>query len=590
MANRRAGSMGGNQRGNRSFSQHHPFQGNSVSPWQGNMPSNSSFNQGGGLLNQLASNPQQLALALTNLLQPQQQQMTNPPSLLSLNTSPAFSQDRDSFSRFGNRGRSDFRRNEPYNKSRNASGGWRQLDSKGGRRDFGKGNQKKTPVKGKQNEKAKGDGENGTVDGKLENSNVDDNRDDDGTEETKRGWKEEKNNADDKKDDEAGDDENEEKKQGDGKDLDGKYYGVPQKFLHCFVCNKDMWDGESFQKHIRGRAHKQMLQSLEESFHITVNIMRENMRLSEEKKVIELNRMHRLNKNKYSRKFQEPESHCNMCDLKFLGKIITHRKTEGHQRLKRFLHPNCDICSKEFPSRMDWVDHRLTPEHLRQLSETLQNKLGGEDGEIIEENLEADLEPLLEESMEMEDENPILELSDDLNNLQNRIPAYKRARAVATQNLKPFSGFMCDLCFKSFENEEIAQAHLKTEGHYYAFIDAAKTKFKKQQDENAAKEAESKKRKREEEEAENKEGEEKEDSKQEMYDPEEATNDDDVKIEPATAQTENDEESATDGEQTVKSEPEQQQQSNTAAATSPRTRRGGAVKNGAGPKSKKARK
>lgn len=69
-----------------------------------------------------------------------------------------------------------------------------------------------------------------------------------------------------------------------------------------------------------------MLQSLEESFHITVNILRENMRLSEEKKVIELNRMHRLSKNKFSRKFQEPESHCNMCDLKFLGKIITHRK------------------------------------------------------------------------------------------------------------------------------------------------------------------------------------------------------------------------------------------------------------------------
>ena len=119
MANRRlGGGMGGPQRGNRSFSSHQPFQGNNVSPWQGNMPSNNSLNQSGGLLGQLAANPQQLALALTNLLQPQQQQMNNPPSLLSLNTSPAFShQDsRDSFNRFGNRGRSDFRRNEPYNK------------------------------------------------------------------------------------------------------------------------------------------------------------------------------------------------------------------------------------------------------------------------------------------------------------------------------------------------------------------------------------------------------------------------------------------------------------------------------------------
>lgn len=104
MANRRLGGMGGGPRGNRSYNQQ--FQGGGVSPWQG---PNNSMNQ--GLLSQI-SNPQQLALALTSLLQPQQQ---SPPSLLSLNTSPAFSnQDRD-FNRFGNRGR-DFRRHEPYNK------------------------------------------------------------------------------------------------------------------------------------------------------------------------------------------------------------------------------------------------------------------------------------------------------------------------------------------------------------------------------------------------------------------------------------------------------------------------------------------
>lgn len=66
-----------------------------------------------------------------------------------------------------------------------------------------------------------------------------------------------------------------------------------------------------------------MLNSLEESIHLTVKILRENMRLQEEKKVIEVNRMHRLKK--YNR-YQEMESHCNMCDLKFLGKIIAHRK------------------------------------------------------------------------------------------------------------------------------------------------------------------------------------------------------------------------------------------------------------------------
>lgn len=57
-------------------------------------------------------------------------------------------------------------------------------------------------------------------------------------------------------------------------------------------------------------------------------------------------------------------------------------RTEGHQRLKRYLHPKCDICDKEFPSRIEWVEHRLTPEHLRKLNETLQDKNEGE-GELL---------------------------------------------------------------------------------------------------------------------------------------------------------------------------------------------------------------
>ncbi|XP_968783.4 zinc finger protein on ecdysone puffs isoform X2 [Tribolium castaneum] len=601
MANRRLGGMGGPQRGNRSFSQHHqPFQGNNVSPWQGNMPSNNSLNPS-GLLGQLAANPQQLALALSNLLQPQQQQMNNPPSLLSLNTSPAFSphQDsRDSFNRFGNRGRSDFRRNEPYNKNR--SGGWRQLDSNkssGNNRNRSsftpRDNHKRSPNKPKfvkdDNKRKPEKKEEKPKDEKVDTIDLssEDIRDDDGAEETKRGWKEEKK-TDDSKDEE--DEPEEQKKEEEPRDLDGKYYGVPQKLLHCFVCNKDMWDGESFQKHIRGRAHKQMLDSLEESFHITVNILRENMRLSEEKRVIELNRMHRLLKNKFIRKFQEPESHCNMCDLKFLGKIITHRKTEGHQRLKRFLHPNCDICGKEFPSRMDWVDHRLTPDHLRTLNEMIENKAGGEDGDIIEEELETDLEPLLEESLQMEEENPILELSDELNNLQNRMPAYKKNRPLATQSLKPFSGFMCEICHRSFENENYAQAHLRTEAHYYAFIDAVKAKYKKQS-EDSAKEAENKKRKRDVDNQEASQEEAAEDNtencKEEMYDPEEACKDEDVSMK---TEPENDVEVKTEETvpvvEAVKEEPPQ------VPAVSPRTTRrvGGAVKNGAGPKSKKTRK
>lgn len=105
---------------------------------------------------------------------------------------------------------------------------------------------------------------------------------------------------------------------------------------------------------------------------------------------------------------------------------------------------------------MEWVDHRLTPEHLRKLAEELKNKTGGEDGDIIVEN-DIDIEPLLDEPLQMEVENPILELTDDLTGLQNLMPAYKPDRAVSTQSLTEFSGFRCELCHRSFHEEDLAQ-------------------------------------------------------------------------------------------------------------------------------------
>lgn len=65
------------------------------------------------------------------------------------------------------------------------------------------------------------------------------------------------------------------------------------------------------------------------------------------------------------------------CNIKTKHSYLNFR-TEGHQRLKRYLHPNCTTCDKEFPSRIEWVEHRLTPEHLRKLADSLKDKTGEE--------------------------------------------------------------------------------------------------------------------------------------------------------------------------------------------------------------------
>lgn len=66
------------------------------------------------------------------------------------------------------------------------------------------------------------------------------------------------------------------------------------------------------------------------------------------------------------------------------------------------------------------------------------------------------MEPLLNEGLEMEGEDPILEPDSTLDNMMNRLPAYKRNRPVATQCLQEFSGWRCDLCNRSFSEKEDA--------------------------------------------------------------------------------------------------------------------------------------
>lgn len=123
MANRRIGQgMGG-----RPY-----YGGGAVNPWEGgNVPGGgnrggmmNSFNSGNStnILSQLSEPQAQLALAITKLLQPQQQV----PSLLTMDTinplanNNMYSMNNDFPQRgrldFNRRPRPDFRRNEPFNK------------------------------------------------------------------------------------------------------------------------------------------------------------------------------------------------------------------------------------------------------------------------------------------------------------------------------------------------------------------------------------------------------------------------------------------------------------------------------------------
>jgi hypothetical protein len=64
-----------------------------------------------------------------------------------------------------------------------------------------------------------------------------------------------------------------------------------------------------------------------------------------------------------------------MCDLHFNGmSMFAHRSTDEHQTLKKFIHPTCDICRKDFQVRIEYDEHLLSAPHLQNEARILLRK------------------------------------------------------------------------------------------------------------------------------------------------------------------------------------------------------------------------
>lgn len=71
---------------------------------------------------------------------------------------------------------------------------------------------------------------------------------------------------------------------------------------------------------------------------------------------------------------------------------------------------------------------------------------------------------------EQEDPNALTDLTDDLTDLQMRIPSYKANRAVGLSLISPATGFFCKPCSRFFLTEEASQLHAQSRMHFNAFI------------------------------------------------------------------------------------------------------------------------
>lgn len=308
---------------------------------------------------------------------------------------------------------------------------------------------------------------------------------------------------------------------------ESKYADVPNVMFYCHMCKKHMWDATSFENHVKGRTHLMMREGVEESYRLKANMIRQEAKIEEQLKSIELERLKRMGK---AGKGNFRREYCTMCDLNFYGHLTAHRKTDGHLNLKKFLHPKCLDCNQEFPNRIDFDGHILSPEHMKKAYITKSNKPekrknqltiyteedemkdlkeekeekkkekkadetmetdenateivqekneNGENGEAEEKDVSTEDIKEAEEATEKVVE-PIPEADDIIldyedgdeipTEVDGRIPKYNCSRQVGSSLIHKLDCYECYVCGRFFDTDKTAEIHTRTVTHHRNFV------------------------------------------------------------------------------------------------------------------------
>jgi len=252
--------------------------------------------------------------------------------------------------------------------------------------------------------------------------------------------------------------------------FNGDFEHLNSKHFSCVNCDKrNMWDAESFVKHLRGQKHVNKIEELIKEDQAAVAALRAQMKAK-------------------AGKVTGPSKKCAMCDIDVAGKgadaMNSHRRTPEHQTLKRFIHPHCDYCKADFEDRTDWHYHRLSAEHLTNSEHKHNNKdgvvtsrelqeicikLGGDknslfkslkDGGNVKKSSKGEPEVMIikenkKKAPEIEGVDAVLK-DVDLDN--SDIPG--------AEFVKPVQGFFCQLCKKFFApGKDVVKTHCSSAPH-----------------------------------------------------------------------------------------------------------------------------
>lgn len=147
------------------------------------------------------------------------------------------------------------------------------------------------------------------------------------------------------------------------------YQFMEPSMLNCGLCKKkNMWDGGSFLNHLLGGAHNKIVEEIIQEETEIVTEMREQLKIK-------------------AGEVTGDSQKCNMCNIRVKGgtdAMNSHRRTETHQKLKKFIHPHCVMCKADFELRSCWTYHMFSAEHLTNMA--MAGK-GADDGVLTLEQM-----------------------------------------------------------------------------------------------------------------------------------------------------------------------------------------------------------
>lgn len=252
--------------------------------------------------------------------------------------------------------------------------------------------------------------------------------------------------------------------------IKAEFVDIPCDKLSCHVCKKNMGDPFSFVCHIRGKSHLSAMDRKEEEYKTRTENLRQQMKVEEQQRQISLGQN------------RQPNEYCTMCNLHFSGNLSLHRKGPKHQELKLFLHPRCNICDKEFATRIDYDQHLLTVGHLKisakvdKRATQYDTQNNDSNQETVKKIIKIKTEPEPKKSPEAPSTTvkvavkKEIKVPKSIESEEEKLPDYDSQKEIGMEMLQEKTGYLCRCCNRFLSCSADAKTHCRSQFHYDKYI------------------------------------------------------------------------------------------------------------------------